>query len=94
MLKAKRNRKPKTGATVYCGPSVKGIVKRDTVFSGEMPRALSELLEREPLLKELTVDVESFAAVKKSLSEKGSRLSIIFAQAEKRLSKTESKGGK
>ena len=41
-------RKKKAGPVVYCGPTVRGVAKQYTVFSGGIPEALEDFSERHP----------------------------------------------
>lgn len=54
-------RKKKAGPVVYCGPTVRGVAKQYTVFSGGIPEALEDFSERHPEVKALLVPVEQFA---------------------------------
>lgn len=85
-------RKPKNSSPdilVYCGPTVKGTVKRDTVFSGELPPEVKAIIRKHVILRELTVSLGELAETKKSLRDKNSRLCRIFRQAEKEILKEE-----
>lgn len=50
-----------TGKVVYCGPSIKHVVKQYTVYEGEISPLLKEFTEEHPLAKALIVPVEDFA---------------------------------
>ena len=64
-------RKKKAGPVVYCGPTVRGVAKQYTVFSGGIPEALEDFSERHPEVKALLVPVEQFAETRRKMETAG-----------------------
>lgn len=65
---------------VYCGPSVRGVVRQYTVFTGEIPEMLAEFIKEHPAAGALIVPTERFAEVRKSLETKGTAEAILYKQ--------------
>ncbi len=57
---------------MYMGPSIPGVVKRNTVFIGELPKELTAAAEKLPEINNLVIPVEKITDAKKALSEQGS----------------------
>lgn len=77
--------KAETKAKVYCGPSVRGVVRQYTVFNGEVSELLKAFIEKHPLAESLLVDVDEFAETRKALGTKGSAQAILFEKLRKEL---------
>lgn len=89
MKKTKKNAKPVPVAVVYCGPTLKGIVKQFTVFTNGLPTAVDELIAKNPVVGNLVIPVDELAAFRAELKTPGSAASVIFTEASKII-----KGGK
>ncbi len=63
---------------VYCGPSVKGVARQYTVYTGEVPSALVEFIKEHPEARGLVVSVDRFAEVRKNLGVSGTAEAILF----------------
>lgn len=63
---------------VYCGPSVRNVVRQHTVYSGGIPDVLKAFVMEHPAAKGLLVSVERFAQVRIRLETKGTAESILF----------------
>lgn len=70
---------------VYCGPSVRGIAKQYTVFTGDVPDELENFLKEHPAARALLVPVEKFADMRLKLEKPGSAEFILFDQVKKEL---------
>ena len=71
-------RKKKAGPVVYCGPTVRGVAKQYTVFSGGIPEALEDFSERHPEVKALLVSVEQFAETRRKMETAGTAEAILY----------------
>lgn len=76
--KATRQKEKPQKPCVYCGPSVKGVARQYTVYSGEIPSALAEFIKEHPEAGALVVSVERFAEVRKNLSTSGTAEAILY----------------
>ena len=65
-------------ALVYCGPSIKNIVREGTVFTGGLPEALVEYTKKQPAIKNLIVSLEKYAALRAAISAPGTAAYIIY----------------
>lgn len=68
-------------AVVYCGPTVKNVVKQFTVYSdpNALPDDLTDFLNKIPTAKGMLIPVSRFAQVRAELENPKSSSSIIFA---------------
>lgn len=63
---------------VYCGPTVRGVVKQYTVFAGNIPESLQAFIAKHPEAKALLVAVDRFAETRKKMETAGSAESILY----------------
>lgn len=70
---------------VYCGPTVRGVVKQYTVFAGGIPNALSDFIGKHPAAKALLVPVERFAQTRQQLGNPASAEAILYHKIESEL---------
>lgn len=63
---------------VYCGPSVRGVARQYTVYSGTVPEALVKFIEEHPAARGLMVSVESFAKTRSNLGKSGTAEAILY----------------
>ncbi len=63
---------------VYCGPSVRGVARQFTVYTGGIPDALKEFILEHRAAKGLLVSVERFAQVRTRLETPGTGEFILF----------------
>lgn len=63
---------------VYCGPTVRGVVKQYTVFSGNIPETLQAYITKHPEAKALLVEVDCFAETRKKIETAGTAESILY----------------
>lgn len=81
---SKKHTKTAQGATekatpcVYCGPTVRGVVKQYTVFAGNIPEPLQAFIGKYPEAKALLVAVDRFAEIRKKMETAGSAESILY----------------
>ena len=70
---------------VYCGPSVRGVVRQYTVFTGEISELLKAFLEQHPIAEGLLVTADQFAETRKALGVKGSAQAILYNEITKEI---------
>ncbi len=70
---------------MYMGPSIPGIVKKGTVFIGDLPEALTEKAKALSCINNLVVPIDSITGTKKALSEQGSVENVSYSRVEKYL---------
>lgn len=70
---------------VYCGPTIKGVVRQYTVYYGELPEALAEFIHKHPEIRNLLVGMERFAEVRKALNTSGTAEAILFQKIKNEL---------
>lgn len=70
---------------VYCGPSVRGVVRQYTVFTGEIPEMVADFIKEHPAASALIVPTERFAEVRKSLETRGTAEAILYKQIKSEL---------
>ena len=68
----------KAATCVYCGPTVRGVVKQYTVFTGNIPEPLQAFIGKHPEAKALLVAVDRFAETRKKIETAGSAESILY----------------
>ena len=66
------------GPVVYCGPTVRGVAKQYTVYSGDIPEELVGFIQKHPEAAGLVVPVESFAQTRKKLEGGGTAEAILY----------------
>ena len=65
-------------AYVYCGPSIKDVVREGTVFVGELPEALDEYASKNPAIKSLIIPLTDFAQFRADIGRRGTAANIIY----------------
>mgnify|MGYP005760732761 CR=1 FL=1 len=73
------------GKLVYCGPTVRGVAKQYTVFSGGMPRELEEFIQKHPEAAALVVRVEHFAQTRKRVETAGTAEAMLYRKIKSEL---------
>ena len=73
------------GPVVYCGPSVRGVVRQYTVFTGDLPDMLKDFVKDHPLAASLIVSTERFAEMGKKLETAGTAEAILYRQLKSEL---------
>ena len=63
---------------VYCGPSVRGVARQFTVYSGELPVALRAFMQKHPAAQALVVSVDAFAKTRSRISIPGTAEQILY----------------
>lgn len=65
----------------YCGPTIKGIAPRYTVFVDGLPEKLKEKVEQVPFLKALIVPLDKLAEMRVKIEQDGTRENILYKKA-------------
>ncbi len=65
---------------VYCGPSVRGVARQYTVYSGETPELLEAFVKEHPTAKALIVPVSRFAETRRKLETAGTAEALLYKQ--------------
>lgn len=76
---AKAEAKPEK-SVVYCGPSIRGVVRQYTVFTGDIPELLAGFIKEHPVANALIVPTERFAEVRSKVETAGTAEAILFKQ--------------
>ena len=87
-MSTRKQQQPKTttpAALVYCGPTIRGVAKQFTIYTGGLPPALTEKAKAIPAINALTVSLEAFPAARVALSNPDSAEAAIFRDILKKL---------
>ncbi len=68
----------KTGPVVYCGPSIRGIARQYTVYTGPIPKDLEAYAKEHPTIRSLIVPTEKFAETRKKLESAGTPEALLY----------------
>lgn len=80
---AKNQKAAKSGPVVYCGPSIPGVAKQYTVFTGGLPDALKRAVEQRPVLAELVLPLEQLPEAMKSLRAESGHIYELYRIVQK-----------
>ncbi|MCM1295493.1 MAG: hypothetical protein NC311_08105 [Muribaculaceae bacterium] len=70
---------------VYCGPSVRGVARQYTVYSGSIPEPLRAFIEEHPAARGLMVSVQSFAKTRSNLGKRGTAEAVLYEKIKSEL---------
>lgn len=73
------------GTKVYCGPSVRNVVRQFTVYEGTIPAALESFLRDHPAARALLVPLEQFAETRRNLEAKGTAEAVLYKKVKSEL---------
>lgn len=73
-----------TGTKVYCGPTIRNVCTRYSMFS-EAPAALTEKAKEIPLIRNLIVPLSAFAEVRQQIEGKRGSYYSLYQQVQKSL---------
>lgn len=54
---------------VYCGPSVRGVARKYTSFSGELPESMKRFIEQHPMAESLIVPYDKVAETRARMEQ-------------------------
>ncbi|MDD3662290.1 MAG: hypothetical protein PHT84_00285 [Candidatus Pacebacteria bacterium] len=66
------------GKVMYLGPTIRGVVKNGDVFEGGIPKKLSKVSGKKPIVKNLIVPLSEIAEVKKAIDTEGTAEAVAF----------------
>lgn len=79
-VKPTEARAEKPSCRVYCGPTVRGVAHRFTVYSGELPESLRKFISEHPAAGGLVVPVERFAETRRRIETAGTAEAILYSK--------------
>lgn len=65
---------------MYIGPTIKGVVVKNTIYNSGLPKALVEEGDKLPVIKSLIVPVSKVAEARKNLRNTNSAIGICYDQ--------------
>ena len=72
---------------VYCGPTVRGVVRQYTTFQGGIPDALGDFIKEHPAARRLIVSTAQFPAMRRRLDTPGTAEAKLYKQVKELLGK-------
>ena len=76
----KTNDSTKNETLVYVGPTIKGVVKRDTFFNHGISEELKKAIKEKPVLGSLVVPLSHFPNAKKEI-QIGGTMQVLYQKA-------------
>lgn len=70
------------GKVMYLGPTIRGVVKNGDVFEGGLPKKLSKVAEKKPIVKNLIVPLSDVVEVKRAIDQEGTAEAVAFDKIE------------
>jgi hypothetical protein len=67
-----------TEKVMYLGPTLRGVVRTGTVFEGGLPKNLSVLAEKKPIINNLIVPLADSVATKKAINTEGTAEAVAY----------------
>lgn len=61
--------KKETRTRVYCGPSVRGVARQYTCFTGELPEQMKKFVEQHPMAEGLIVPYDKVAQTRANMEQ-------------------------
>lgn len=62
-------RRKTAGPVVYCGPSIPGVAKQYTIYTGGVPTPLAEKIREVPAMGGLVIPLDRLPEARKSLRD-------------------------
>ena len=59
----------KARTRVYCGPSVRGVARQYTIFTGELPEYMKKFIEQHPMAESLIVPYDKVAETRARMEQ-------------------------
>lgn len=85
IAKTQEERAKAPTACVYCGPSVRGIARQYTVYTGGLPQEAKAFIAQHKAAKALFVPLEQFAKTRRALETAGTAEAIIYQKIKEEL---------
>lgn len=67
---------------MYIGPTIPGIVKKGTVFVGDLPKSLTDKAKEISSINNLVVSIHEVTSATKALCERGSIENVSYSRIE------------
>ena len=67
-----------TKKCMYLGPTIRGVAKSGTVFEGGLPKKLSTLAEKKPIINNLIVPLDGIVATKAAIDKEGTAEAVAY----------------
>lgn len=67
-----------TKQTMYCGPTIPGIVKSNAIFIGEIPKRLQEKMKENGYVKHLIIPISSITDFKREVKKIGTVENVAY----------------
>lgn len=71
-----------TKKVMYMGPTLRGVVRSGTVFEGGLPKNLSRLAEKRPVINNLIVPLAETVETKKAINTEGTAEAVAYDKIE------------
>lgn len=65
---------------VYCGPSIRNIVRQYTVFDDGIPETLRDFFDEKPIAKTMLIPLSRLAEMRSKLEDKGTPEAVLYRQ--------------
>lgn len=82
-MSARRKTERNAGTVVYCGPSIPGVAKQYTIYTGGIPAQLAEKIREVPAMGGLVVPLGQLPAAMKSLRDGQGHIYRLFMLVKK-----------
>ncbi len=80
---AKKATTKASGTVVYCGPTITGLVKQNTIYNNGLPKALEAAVAERPALAGLVVPLEDFPQAMAQLRGKTGKIYTLYRAVQK-----------
>lgn len=67
-----------TNKVMYMGPTLRGVVRNGTVFENGIPKNLSRLAEKRPIINNLIVSLADTVEIKKAINTEGTAEAVSY----------------
>lgn len=85
MAKTAKNIEKTTSPVVYCGPTIPGVAKHNTVYTNGVPAQLTDAQKRIPALKGLVIPLDQLPEARKQLSDGNGRIFRLYQLVQAKL---------
>lgn len=70
---------------MYIGPTVPGLIRENVIFRDELPKAVSDRMEKDKCFKRLIIPMADVMDAEKQMEQEGSVLSVAYETVKKTL---------
>lgn len=78
MTKRTKKAAEAAGTVMYCGPSIKGVVRQFTAYNNGIPEELKAATEKNKVLAALIVPLEDLPEAMRQLRQKSGRIYTLY----------------